>query len=225
MTDHTDHSLRDSAATAGEVELVAAERVVFFSDAVAAIAITLLALALPPPHVGPDATNGDMLHALSELRTAYVPFLISFVVIGAHWRSHHRLFRSVARLDTFVIAVNMVWLLMIIITPYATRVLSVVGDHDFGVGFGLYAVIQVITLLAFWVMSRHLRDSSLLRPGVPTPLSSTDEALVLTVAAMFAISVPIGFVTRWAYLCWVATAIVTRWIRRARQWTARKQER
>jgi uncharacterized membrane protein len=164
-------------------------------------------------------SNRELLDELyGLLQTDYFPFLISFVVIGAHWRSHHRLFRSVARLDAYVIAVNMAWLLMIIVTPYATRVLSSVDSHDFAVGFSLYAVIQVVTLLAFWLMSRHVRGGRLLLPGVAAPLSSTDERAVLVVAGIFAISIPIAFVTQWAYVCWVASAVVIRWIRRAQRW-------
>lgn len=222
MTDHIAQSAQQAAA-ATEVERVAADRVIFFSDAVAAIAITLLALALPVPHVHPGASNRDMLHALSQEGSAYLPFVISFVVIGAHWRAHHRLFRSVARVDRYVIAANMVWLLMIIITPYATRVLALQGDNDFGVRFSLYAIIQVITLLALWLMSMHLRHGHLLRAGVPAPLSAFDERVVLIAAGMFAISIPISFVTPWAYLCWVASGVVTRWVRRAQVWTGHEQ--
>ncbi|MGH3303486.1 MAG: hypothetical protein ACRDOK_17760 [Streptosporangiaceae bacterium] len=46
MTDQTDDNPPDDASAAGDVAFVAAERVIFFSDAVLAIAITLLAFWL-----------------------------------------------------------------------------------------------------------------------------------------------------------------------------------
>lgn len=216
MTDQTGDDALDEAHVTGDVELIAAERLIFFSDAVVAIAITLLALTLPLPHIGPKATNYEVLQALWNLRDAYAAFLISFVVIGAHWRTHHRLFRAVSRLDPRLVAVDMVWLLMIIITPYATRVLY--GNGGFGVRFSLYAIIQVITLLAVWLMSRHIRTRSLVGPGAHVPLSPVDNAVILAVAAMFAISIPIAFVTEWAFACWVAAALVIRWVRRIERW-------
>lgn len=218
MTDQTEDSAPQAEAAAADLAFIAAERLVFFSDAVVAIAITLLAFTLPLPHPKGDSASA-MLHALGGKLSAYLLFLVSFVVIGAHWRSHHRLFRSVARLDGFVTAVDMVWLLMIIITPFATRLL--IGGGDFGVRFGLYAVIQVLTLVAFWMMSRRLRDSRLLRPGAPLPLSAAEERVVLFSAGMFAISIPLGFVTGWAFACWLAAGVVPRWTRLVRGIRAR----
>jgi uncharacterized membrane protein len=203
----------EAEAAEADVAFIAAERLVFFSDAVVAIAITLLAFALPVPHVT-SSRNGALLHALAGKLPAYVLFLISFVVIGAHWRSHHRLFRNVARLDGFVTAVDMAWLLMIIITPFTTKLLT--GSGGFGVRFGLYAIVQVLTLLALWLMSRRLRDSRLLRPGAAPPLTATEERAVLFAAGMFAVSIPLGFVTGWAFVCWLAAGAVPRWIRLTR---------
>jgi len=213
----------DAAGTNDEVELVAAERVVVFSDAVVAIAITLLALGLPPLT---GKHNWDVWHSLLQHnhRDAYIAFLISFAVIGAHWRSHHRLFRSVARLDPPAIALNSVWLLMIIITPYATRVLS--GDGGFGVRFGFYAAIQVITLVTFWLMSRHIRRGHLLRPGMPARVSAADDVVVLTLAATFALSIPLAFIGgfgQWVYVVWVGAVVVARNVRRAQTWRGRQQ--
>jgi hypothetical protein len=111
----------------------------------------------------------------------------------------------------------MVWLLMIIVTPYATRVLY--GNGAFGVRFSLYAVIQVVTLLAVWLMSRHIRVAGLIRHGLQGP--GTDQVVILTAAAMFVISIPISFVTEWAFACWVASALGIRWVRRVQRWTGR----
>ncbi len=213
MTDQTEDSAPQAEAEAAELEFIEAERLVFFSDALVAIAITLLAFNLPVPHVT-ASTDQALLHALATKVPDYLVFFISFVVIGAHWRAHHRLFRDVARLDAYVTALNMVWLLMIVITPFATRLL--IGGGGFGVRFGLYAVIQVLTLAAFWLLSRRLRDDRLLRPGAPRPLSPDGELAVLFAACMFAISIPLSFVPavgQWSYACWLAAGAVPRWSR------------
>jgi uncharacterized membrane protein len=222
MTDQTDSPASgpyaESAAAEVEIERTAADRVIFFCDAVVAIAITLLVLGLPLPHLSPRAGNGAVWHALYGLRDAYLAFLISFVVIGAHWRTHHRLYRAVIRVDQRLIALNMAWLLMIVITPYATRLLY--GNGGFGVRFSVYACVQVIILLTIWLMSRHLRSAGLAGPDVRETAGS-DDAIVLTAAAMFALSIPVAFVTEWAFAFWVAAALGIRWVRRVQRWTRR----
>ena len=63
-----------------EVESAGPERLIYFSDAVIAIAITLLALELPVPD-GDVHGNGGVLDFMREHLTEYVAFLISFLVI------------------------------------------------------------------------------------------------------------------------------------------------
>jgi uncharacterized membrane protein len=69
-----------------ESESRAVDRLAIFSDAVVAIAITLLALDLPVP-------EGDTLSAFwSSVRRNdghYAAFSISFAVIAAAWGNHH----------------------------------------------------------------------------------------------------------------------------------------
>jgi uncharacterized membrane protein len=205
MTDQIEDSQPDTGETADEVEFISAERLIFFSDAVAAIAMTLLAITLAVPG---GATEKAVLHGLWHDRLSYLDFLISFVVIGGHWRSHHRLFRYVVRLDERIITTNMVWLLMIVLIPFATRLLS--GNGGFGVRFSLYAVIQILTVLTFLQMSRHISAKGLLRPEAPPPSTQYDDVSMLTVAAMFALSIPVAFVTQWAFAFWVASSPVAK---------------
>ena len=208
MTDQIEDNRPDDA---GEVAFLSAQRVIFFSDAVVAIAITLLALGLPGVR---GTSNAEVLRSLQANLDAYLPFVISFVVIAAYWRAHHRLYQYVARLDDRLVSINMVWLLMIICTPYATRVLS---DGPFGgVRFSLYAVIQVITILALVIMRRHTRDAGLLRSDAPAAVADTDDVSIVAVAVTFAVSIPVSFKTEWAYAIWVAAALVARAVRRVR---------
>jgi TMEM175 potassium channel family protein len=216
MTDQIEDSEPDTGDVAAEVEFISAERLIFFSDAVAAIAMTLLAFTLKVPGGTSDHTILDNLWQ-DQNRLSYLEFLISFMVIGGHWRSHHRLFRYVDRLDSRIITLNMVWLLMIVIIPFATRLLS--GRGGFGVRFSFYAIVQVLTLLVFLLMSRHLRGGELLRPWAPPPTPRDDDTSLLTVAAMFAISIPVAFVPQWgqwAFAFWVASSPAARAVRRCR---------
>jgi uncharacterized membrane protein len=210
MTDQTSDA--SDHAQGSSVDLVSAERMVFFSDAVVAIAITLLALGLPVP-------TGSTSHAIftniwPHHRDAYLAFLISFAVIANHWRSHHRLYRDVSRLDRRIISINMFWLLLIIITPWATRLIA--GNGAFGARFAIYAIIQVLTILTFLAMGRHIRGSHLLRPGAPEPFSRVDNLALVSVAGMFAISIPVALATdsEWAFAIWVASVFAARSVRR-----------
>ena len=97
----------------------------FFSDAVMAIAITLLVVDLRVPDV--------VRNARRELATAepkILSFGISFVVIGLFWLGHHHLFRYITALDRRLILLNLLFLGTIAFLPYPTALLSATqGDH------------------------------------------------------------------------------------------------
>lgn len=214
MTDQTEDGALDSGGDTAEAKFISAERLIFFSDAVVAIAITLLALGLPlPTGLGPGATNSQVFHGLLSRHDDYLAFLISFVVIANYWRSHHRLYRDVDKLDARIVTLNFGWLLMIVLIPFATRLIS--ADGGFAVRFAVYAVIQVLIMLAFLLMSRHIRTGKLLRPGAPRPENAADDAALLALAATWAISIPVGFVvSEWAFLVWIFSPVAAKAARR-----------
>jgi uncharacterized membrane protein len=208
---------READDVAAEVEFISAERLIFFSDAVAAIAMTLLAFSLPVPHIPSHPSDAVVWDKVWAGHIDYLTFLISFVVIANHWRLHHRLFQYVHRLDSRIITLNLVWLLMIVIIPFTTKLIS--GAGGFGPRFTVYAAVQLLTVLTFLLMSRHIRASDLLRPDVPPAGRLDDDAGLLTVAAMFAISIPVAFVPQWgqwAFALWIASAPAARAVRRYR---------
>ena len=191
------------------------ERLTFFSDAVVAIAITLLALALPVPGGFDGMTNGQLLHVLGNDRDEYFPFLISFVVIANHWTVHRKIFRYVNRLDSQVIAANLAWLLMMILIPFATRMLE--GDGGFGVRFTLYALIQIIASVCLLLMSSEIARGGLLRPGAPESARHPDHAASLAIIIAFLVSIPVSFFTEWAFALWATAPLLTRVLRRLRR--------
>jgi uncharacterized membrane protein len=186
-----------------EVRAIAAERLTFFADAVIAIAITLLALELPRPA---GDTNAKVLHSAWEYRDEYIAFLISFLVVGAHWGGHHRVFRYVTSLDGRLASYSMYWLLMQVLTPFATKVLT--GDGAFETRFIFYASVQAAAGLLFLLMVREIYRHRLYRPDTPPQMFTRAVWRTGVMAVAFLVSIPIAFLTHWAYLCWVAFPLV-----------------
>jgi uncharacterized membrane protein len=189
----------DDTIESFEVRAIAVERLTFFADAVIAIAITLLALDLPVPT---GETNRDLLHFANEHREEYIAFLISFAVIGAYWRSHHRVFRYVTAQDGHLVRLTMWWLLMQVIMPFATRVLT--GDGAFQARFIFYAAMQVITSTIFILMVNEVRRHKIIRADTPPDLLRETSWRSSFLAAAFLISIPVSFVGKApAYACWI----------------------
>jgi uncharacterized membrane protein len=194
-----------------EVQTSGAERVVFFSDAVVAIAITLLALDLPVPAGTDSMTNGQLLHALGQHWPDYLAFLISFLVIGNHWATHRRVFRYVNKIDNQVSQLNMLWLFMVVLIPFASRLLA--GDGGFGIRFTSYALIQVIASATLWLMARRLVGKNMLRASAPGSVRHVDNAPTIGIIGSFLVSIPVSFFTHWSFALWAASPWVTRAVR------------
>ncbi|MEU9447509.1 TMEM175 family protein [Streptomyces sp. NPDC048277] len=180
---------------------VSPERLIYFSDAVVAIAITLLALELPVP-TGDVHGNSGVLHFLRDHLAEYSAFLVSFWAIAIHWLVHQRLFRYVTGVSGGAIRWNLLWLLAIVVTPFTTKLLTSEADA-FQVQFIVYAANQVLTGLFFRLGFADLRRSGLLRTsGAPEAVSGTLGWLTAMMVT-FLVSIPVAFVTHWASLCWV----------------------
>jgi uncharacterized membrane protein len=201
-----------------EIEARSADRVVTFSDGVVAIAITLLALDLPIPHPSNDS-NLAMLHALGHNWPSYFAFLISFVVISGHWGSHRAIFRYVNRINDRVIGTNMIWLLMMVATPFAARTLA--GSGGFAIRFALYAVVQIIASICLLRLSNELAQDHLLRDDAPESARHPDNLARYVTIGSFVVSIPVAFVTPWAYAVWAAGPAVASRVLRLRRTGAR----
>jgi uncharacterized membrane protein len=201
-----------------KAETSPAERVVFFSDAVVAIAITLLALDLPLPRTTDSTTNGQMLHALGAGWPSYLAFIISFLVIGNHWGSHRRVFKYAEHVNARINSLNMVWLLMMILIPFAARLLA--SNGGFGIRFTIYSLVQVIAVGCQMLISRELHRSRLLRPDAPEVGARRDLTFNVVFIAAFLLSIPVSFATNWAFALWAAFPLVIRVIRAVRAYKA-----
>jgi len=119
------------------------ERLILFSDAVFAIAITLLVIELKVPELEKENfTDAALLHELKHLVPRFMGFIISFAIIGIYWSIHHRLFGFVHKYSTRLIFLNMLFLFTIVLMPFSTGL------------FGEYSrpsAIHMFTPFAFYV--------------------------------------------------------------------------
>ena len=99
------------------------ERLVFFSDAVMAIAITLLVLEIKVPEIEAGAATSELVRQVTGLLPKYLGYLTSFWVIGLYWISHHRIFRYVQDYDAGLLRLNLLVLFFIAFVPFPTALL------------------------------------------------------------------------------------------------------
>jgi uncharacterized membrane protein len=99
------------------------ERIAFFSDAVFAIAITLMAIEIHPPHVIKGDTEAMVWQKFKEILPEFVGLLVSFWLIGGAWLRHHQLFKYVDNFDMRFMAINLWLLFSIILFPFSTSFL------------------------------------------------------------------------------------------------------
>jgi uncharacterized membrane protein len=130
------------------------ERIVLFSDAVFAIAITLLALEVRVPEVDADVFPQALLGLLPRIGV----YALSFLIVGLYWVSHHRIFRYIVRYDDTLIWLNLFFLLCVAFLPVAS---SVVGSYNHSLAILFYCSVLCLTsfmnMLLWWYASDNHR--------------------------------------------------------------------
>jgi|1186.fasta_scaffold00761_7 uncharacterized membrane protein len=174
------------------------DRVAFFSDAVFAIAMTLLVVGIGIPHV----RDAHLDQALRDKRQEIFSFFLSFVVIGFYWLAHHRFFAQLRAVDTQFMKINLVYLAAIAFTPFPTALAGVYSDHAVSI------VIYAITLAAASFLEAMLlwraHRAGLLRRPLTSSAFRFDFLAALAPVLVFAASIPLAFVsTSWALLSWL----------------------
>ena len=175
------------------------DRFVNFSDAVVAIAISLL--ILPVVDAVTDTTDETGVDFFAENGSRLIAFVVSFVVIAKFWLVHHSIFEKVVSYTHAILIANFVWLISIVFIPLPTEMLGEHGVDDAFVRFvycGSLFVTSASIVFLDWLIRRSpqtWRDPSGLGPGFERGLMTS---VMFLLAAVIAVTVPA--VGLWALL-------------------------
>jgi uncharacterized membrane protein len=168
------------------------ERLILFSDAVFAIAITLLVIEIkiPEVHGTPEHPIKEeaILQKLAELIPKFIGFIVSFLLIGQYWIVHHRMFSFVINFTDRLIWLNILFLFAIVLMPFSTGFYSEYVIHGMLTPVIFYTA--NITLLGFanFLMWRYLSNQkNNLTENLTPPLAKYFSLRALTVPVIFVI--------------------------------------
>jgi uncharacterized membrane protein len=132
------------------------DRLVNFSDAVVAIAITLL--ILPLVDSAKELGQTSLPELLEKEGASLLVLVISFAVIGRFWMAHHRSFEQYIGYNAALLWVNLFWLLTIVFLPFPTELMAQ-GPNDSRATVLLYIGTMVLTSASAttmqWIVIRN----------------------------------------------------------------------
>lgn len=167
------------------------DRLVNFSDATVAIAITLL--ILPLVDVAGKVGTVSFAEFWADNFDPLFTFAVSFAVIANFWVAHHWLFEWVEGYNTALIWVNFLWLATIVFIPFTANVLSS-SERSRPEVFALYIGTLVVSSASIQALSHIiLRSPGLAREGASEELEGAEgwaTALVLVLALVLAVLFP-----------------------------------
>ena len=174
------------------------KRLEFFSDAVLAVAITLMVLRIDPPVPAPGQTLPGAFWSDTVPQIIY--FLITFAVIVNFWIRHHDIFMRMGETtDRHVLSANMTFLALICLLPFGLEFFS--DDPELWVTTAVYAGLMALCSLSMiWLRHAALGGwnwRAYLRPAV------------------FLLPIPFaGLLGAWSPILWVLNWPLTWWLNR-----------
>ncbi|MCB0237491.1 MAG: DUF1211 domain-containing protein [Anaerolineae bacterium] len=203
----TKSATQSTSSAAEKLDGIGLERLIFFSDAVFAIAITLLTLEIRLPAAGDSLSNAALVHDLLSIWPEYLAFIISFLVIGSFWIGHHRKFRYIAFYDHRLLFINLLLLMTIAFIPFPTEVISEYGNRAATIFYALAMIPPCILSVTLWYYAAH--NNRLIAHDTDDHVRRREMVKPLAVAGVFVISIGLAFVNSdLAKFSWGLVAVV-----------------
>ncbi len=180
---------------------VAFDRVIFFSDAVFAIALTLAAVEIGLPEVEGDSNSVTALwEAVVAKGPSLIAFLVAFVWVAIYWRANHRFVQTLRGMDSRYVLATLIYLALIALLPVPAELLGEYWRNPLAVSlFAVYASAVSGTEVALFVVA--LRGKLFL--AQPSAAFSRLQILgSMSPLVVFLTSIPLAFISTSLALVW-----------------------
>ncbi len=168
------------------------DRIVNFSDAVFAIAITILVLDIRVPDIPPGLVSRELPGRILDLGPKFLSYVISFLVLAVYWQVHHRVFRTIRTYDKTLLWLNFVFLMTIAFLPFPTSLLGEYSEEQISVV--IYAANAAVASLLLGAISWYATwRRHLVTPDLDDETVRHHRVRGLAVPAVFLLSIPISF--------------------------------
>ena len=180
------------------------ERVIFFSDAVYAISLTLIAVQLVLPALT-DLSSSDVGQVIAESLGNIWAYAFTFIWVALYWKANHRFTLTLRRMDGRYIWAVLIYLAFIALLPLPAALLGEEWDPRALAFFFIY--MACVSLAEVVLILLAIRDGLLVRAltkeeGRGWVLSSVIPVVAALVAA------PMAFVTAYGNYIAIATMLV-----------------
>ncbi|MET7283714.1 TMEM175 family protein [Kribbella sp. NPDC005582] len=189
-------------ATSAVAPGLTSHRVGMFTDAVFAIAMTLLVIELPKPARNTDGADrmamaSELWRFLGDNAGSFLAFVVAFLMLWAAWRQHHAVFDQLDRVTPAIMFLHIPLLILVVLLPYPTALVgeSLAGELvDNPLSICLFAGTEALLLLCQAALLSVVVHSGVLKPG------SDDRPLRIKAIMLAAFG-----------LFWALTAVLTWW--------------
>jgi uncharacterized membrane protein len=132
------------------------ERIAFFSDAVIAIAVTLLIIEIKAPHIETGTNFTEQLIQLNHLIPEFISFIISFAIIISQWVKHHELFGNIINYDKRLVTLNSLFLFSTAIIPFSTSYFAHNNSIEFYLPYIVYGLSLILVTFLNYLLFKHV---------------------------------------------------------------------
>jgi uncharacterized membrane protein len=177
--------------TPAEKRAASPDRLVFLTDGVIAIIITILVLDIKVPELGSGQSLAD---SLTEIRPTFTSFVLSFLLVGMFWTLHRQTFSQVRYTDHNGTWLNLIFLLALALVPFASSALGEYSTEP--TALHLYGVVMIAASLMRFALNAYFQS----HPGLlwQPPAKKGRRLMALTGSAPIVVYVVAMVVADWS---------------------------
>lgn len=208
MSRRQSKSRHEAAVESDRHDQLGLERLIFFSDAVFAIAITLLALEIRLPETEKLLNNAELSAQLKGMWQEYLAYIISFMVIGTFWVAHHRKYRFIKRYDNGLMLINLLFLMVIAFIPFPSSVMSRYSERTATVFYAMTMSLAGFLLMVIWWYASH--NNRLVDSDLDAKQRQRQFIAPLATSAIFLLSIGAAFLSAdLSRLSWLSILLIS----------------